>query len=155
MLTRYSFGQYSPDLWLVQYELQGLGYDPGTLDGLWGPSTESAANTFASVEGVPAVHSLADAVNQASSFGVALRNAADSAGIDLSVVPPESAPQGSGGAGVTVATGSQPSSAATPKPQISPPAGSTEPRDPTIVLVGLAILGVGLYLAFGRTRGRA
>ena len=151
MLTRYRFGQYSPDLWLVQYQLQGLGYDPGTLDGLWGPSTESAANTFASVEGIPAIHSLADAVNQASSFGVALRNAAGDAGIDLSVVPPDTAPQGAGGEGTTVATGSQPSSTAIPKPQISPPAGSTEPRPGGTVLLGLAVLGVGLYIAWGRS----
>jgi len=152
MLTRFRFGDYSPDLWLVQYILQGLGYDPGPLDGLWGPSTEAAANTFASVESLTPVHSLAEAVNQASSFGVALRNAAESGGLDLSVVPPSEAPAGTGGGGATVATGAQPSAAASPRPQISPPPGSTVPRDPTIVLLGLAVLGVGLYLAFGRRK---
>jgi len=154
MLTRFRFGDYSPDLWLVQYMLHGLGYDPGVLDGLWGPSTESAANTFASVEGALPVHSLADAVNQAGSFGVALRNAAQAGGLDLTVVPPESAPTGSGGEGTTVATGSQPSSATAPLPQISPPPGSKEPQSPSIVLLGLAILGVGIYLAVGRGKRR-
>lgn len=52
----------SANLRLIQQGLSGLGYDPGPLDGLWGPKTEAATRAMISASGRPAAPAAPQAV---------------------------------------------------------------------------------------------
>ncbi len=145
-ITRRAFGAYMPDLWLVQYYLSELGYDPGGLDGQWGGQTQAAAQAFSDEWGTGAgTIDVNMAVGGSNLFGVALRAAAREAGLDMTIVPPSS---GSGGAGAS--------------PEVA--AGGTQTvnlEGETIVgrvpgggggMLTAGLLGVGAFLLLGKKR---
>ena len=147
-ITRRAFGAYLPDLWTVQYYLDGLGYDPGALDGLWGSRTQAAAQAFSDEWGTGmGTIDLGKAVAGSNAFGVALRRVAEDAGLDLDIVPPGS---GAGGSGV--------------RPEVQEVALEGETivgRMPVVqasmlggAVIPLALAGLGAVLLFGKKKGR-
>jgi hypothetical protein len=139
-ITRRSFGAYVPDLWLVQYYLSELGYDPGGLDGLWGSRTQAAAQAFSDEWGTgQGTIDLNVAVAGSNLFGGALRRAARDAGLDMTIVPPSSGP---GGSGVRPEAGGTQTVAFEPETIIGKiPGGS-------MGLMAFGLIGVGAFLIF-------
>ena len=146
-ITRRAFGAYVPDLWIVQYYLSELGYDPGALDGLWGAQTQAAAAAFAQAWGTIAPTDLSSAVAGSNAFGVALRAAAQQAGLDMTIVPPSS---GVGGSGVRPEAGPQ---------EVNLEGEEIVGRAPLQAsmlggILPMALLGLGAFFLFGRKKGR-
>jgi hypothetical protein len=135
-----------PDLWLVQYYLSELGYDPGGLDGLWGSRTQAAAQAFSDEWGTgQGTIDLNVAVAGSNLFGGALRNAARDAGLDMTLSAPSSGPGGSGTAPEVSDADTGPSS------HTETPAGTSGGGFGGL-LMPLALLGIGAVLVFSKKR---
>ena len=144
-ITRRSFGDYMPDLWTVQYYLSELGYDPGALDGQWGGQTQAAAQGFSDDWGTGAgTIDLAKAVGGSNLFGVALRAAAQEAGLDMTIVPPSTGSGGSGTGPEVVAGGTQTVTLEGETIVGRAPGGSGG------MLLGVGLVGLGAFFLFGK-----
>jgi peptidoglycan hydrolase-like protein with peptidoglycan-binding domain len=136
MLTRARFSAYDPEVYRVQAALDGLGFDPGTIDGIWGPATQRAALDFRSWAdlGAPADTSRAGIVDDY--FNAALDRTVIEQGISIGPVP-ATRPGGSGTSVTPAGT-----SAAQ---ELTPPHDA--PSGPSLFFP-VVILGLGIYLVW-------
>ena len=148
-IGRRAFGAYDPEVWTIQTYLNELGFSPGAIDGLWGGKTLDAALTFRSWAGLGPAPGMDKASVVDEDFWTQIDRATASAGFEINLVPPSSAP---GGAGVgpsvvdDLTRGSRGATATIPR---GAPAG-----DSASSLLPLAILGLGADVAFGVKKRR-
>jgi peptidoglycan hydrolase-like protein with peptidoglycan-binding domain len=142
MLTRARYAAYDPEVWTIQTYLSELGFDPGTIDGVWGDRTASAALVFRSWAGLPAASGLDKTSIVTEDFWTELDRATASAGFDINIGAPATAPGGSGVRVTPVST--------SPGPAVSPTPAA--PSSSASIVLPLALLGVGAYIAFGKGR---
>jgi peptidoglycan hydrolase-like protein with peptidoglycan-binding domain len=148
ILTRSRFGAYDPEVWVVQTYLKELGFDPGTIDGLWGTRTADAALAFRAWQGFEPAAGLDKAAIVTEDFLTYLDREVASAGFDINITAPASAPGGSGtGPVVTkpLVTGASPS---LPSPLDEASGGGGFP------LLALAAIGLGAVIVFGGKKRR-
>ncbi len=150
ILTRARFGAYDPETWTIQTYLAELGFDPGPADGLWGSKTIDAALAFREWQGFEPASDLTKSAIATEDFLTYLDRATASAGFEINIEPPLSMPSGSGTGPVVRPGGGGASTVPRPTPH---PAAT--PSTDLSLLLPLAILGVGAYVAFGgKKKGR-
>jgi peptidoglycan hydrolase-like protein with peptidoglycan-binding domain len=147
-ITRRVFGAYDPEVWQIQTYLSELGFNPGPIDGLWGSKTTDAALTFRQWAGIGAASGLDKNSVVDDAFWTQIDRATASAGFDINIEAPLSAP---GGAGVSPSVSSGGAAPAQVPSGIAPsPAASADSSS----ILPVAILALGAYVAFGGKKRR-
>ena len=149
MLTRAHFGAYDPEVYKAQTYLARIGFDPGTIDGLWGPNTSGAAFDFRTWAGLPPATGVSRAEVMDGAFMAALWWAVNEEGLSTEVNPPSSLP--SGGSGTSIVPTSPPTGTVRPGTSVSTAASTG--LDVTSLLA-LGAVGLGALIVFGRRGSR-
>lgn len=149
-ISRKAFGAYDPEVWQIQTYLNELGFNAGPVDGLWGSKTTDAALTFRQWAGIGPAADLTKAGIVDEIFWTMLDRSVASAGFDINIEAPISAP---GGAGVSPTVKSGVPTGVPSRPAAYGPGGGSDSSSLSTILP-LAILGLGAIVAFGGKKGR-
>jgi peptidoglycan hydrolase-like protein with peptidoglycan-binding domain len=144
ILTRARFGVYDPEVWVIQTYLKQIGFDPGSIDGLWGAKTTDAALTFRQWAQIGPASDLTKSGVVDEAFWTQLDRATASAGFDINISAPSSMPGGSG-------TGPVVQSPAARSPTEAPPVPAAGGGLPVLAL---AAIGLGAVIVLGGKKRR-